>query len=56
MGQLREFPALLLCLEGGGPGAVIEAACLEVEPKKENVSPPLTRKDTILWGTSVTER
>ena len=51
-----------------GPGAVVKDACLKVgdrgfEPhtdlqvlKKLNVSSPLTRDDSILWGASVTER
>ena len=29
---------------------------LQVVSKKQNVSPPLTRTDSILWGTSVAER
>ena len=53
-----------LCLQaGGGPGAVVKAACLKVgerefEPhsKKQNVFSTLTREDSILWGASVTER
>ena len=34
--------------KGGGPGAVVKTACLE--SRKE------IRKDSILWGASVTER
>ena len=54
---------------GGGHDALVEAACLEsrrsrIRPwplafqvsKKQNVPSPLTRKDSILWGASVTER
>ena len=53
---------------GGGPGAVVKAACLESRrsrvqtpsaiqvSKKQYVSSLLTRKDLILWGASVTER
>ena len=51
---------------GGGPGAVVKAACLEsrwCEPnsglqvsKKQNVPSPLTRKYSLLWGTSMSER
>ena len=53
--------------QGGDPGSVIEAArlgsqrsrvrptpCIEVS-KEQNVSSPLTRKDSILWGAPVPE-
>ena len=50
---------------GEGPGAVVKAACLESRRsrvqtplcvKKQSVSSPLTRKDSILRGGSVAER
>ena len=53
---------------GGGPGPWLKLPALKVggrgcEPhsglqvsKKETVSPPLTRNDSILWRASVTER
>ena len=53
---------------GGGTGAVLKAACLEVGdrgfephsglqvPQKQFFSSPLTHKDAILWGASATER
>ena len=57
-------------MTGGGPGEVVKAACLEnrrsrTRPgirsgipvsKKQNVSFPLTCKDSVLWGVSMTER
>ena len=51
-----------------GPGAVVKAVAWEIGDgrleahsdlqvsKKQKVSSPLTRKDTIFWGASVTER
>ena len=47
-----------------GPAAVIKAAWLErfiprsdiQVSKKQNVFSPLTGKDSVLWGASVTER
>ena len=52
-------------LLSGGPGAVVKTAYLNrgFEPqalasqvsKKQNVSSPLTRKKSILWGGSVAE-
>ena len=54
-------------VNGGPPGAVGKAACLEsrrsrVRPtlwqsgfRETNVSSPLTREDLILWGDSVTQ-
>ena len=43
------------------PNAVVKAACMEsrrsrVRFKEAHVSSPLTSKDSILWGASVTER
>ena len=54
-------------LQGGGTGAVVETACLESRrlrarprsgiqvSKKQNVSSPLTHKDSVLWGAYMTE-
>ena len=52
--------------EGGGSGAVVRAACLESRVRTtlwlssfketKDVSSPLTRKDSILWVASVTEK
>ena len=51
-----------------GPGAVIKAACLKIGDrgfvprygiqvlKKQDISSPLTRIYSILWGASLTER
>ena len=55
-------------VQGGGPGAVVKAACFE--SRRSRVRSPLwalsfketkfvfllIRKDSILWGASVTER
>ena len=62
-------PRAYSCVRAGALGQwSLPAACLEsrksrFEPhsgfqvlKKQNVSSSLTRNDTILWGTSVTER
>ena len=62
------FPHVAFLQRGRGPGAVVKAACLESRRSrvqtllwyshfnKQNISYPLTSKDTILWGASVTER
>ena len=59
---------IILSIMDGGPGAVVNAACLESQrsrvrtqsgfqvSKKQNVSSPFTRNDTILWKASVTAR
>ena len=58
----------LLCQRAGGPGTVVEAACLEcrksrVHPtlwlsgfKETDISSSLTRKDTIYYGESPSKR
>ena len=59
---------LPIAYKGRGPGVVVKGACLGSRRsrvcaplwpssfKETNVSCPLTRKDSILWGASVTER
>ena len=63
--HLQSSARNLVQVTGGGPDAVVKAVCVESLSsssalefklkKKKNVFPVLTRKDSILWGASVTE-